>query len=375
MKIEKIEAIPVTYPEPNDHGAMRHLCLVRLTTSDGVVGWGESITQWPEASRATKAVIEGMADLLVGRSVLHNERLWRDLKAHAWWYGYRGGIASNAVAALDIAMWDAKGRSLGVSVLDLLGGPAHDELPALASCHAFKPEIADLVDDMASWMQTGVTGVKVGFGKKGDARLGYDRRRDVDFVRALREALGPDRDIMIDLGIAIRWDVATAVERTRAFEEYDIAWIEEPLGAWDPEGYATLRRKTSTRIAYGEREWDVDGYESVLATGTVDVVGIDPGRVEGITGFKLVANRVAAYRRQANAHAWSSAIVTAASLALSLNSPACRLLEVKPLPNPMQDELVAEPIRHSAGVYRPLPGPGLGIDVLDHVVERYRADR
>lgn len=372
MTVSSIEAIPVSYPEPNDNGATRHLCLVRLTTSDGVVGWGESITQWPEASRATRAIIEGLADVVIGRPVIQVERVWREMKQHVWWYGYRGGIASNAIAAIDIALWDAAGRTLGVPVLDLLGGPAQDSLPALASCHAFKADIGDLVDDMASWMSSGVVGVKVGFGKKGQSQLGFDHDRDVEFVGRLRNALGPDRAIMVDLGITVRWDVATAVRRTRAFEEHGVAWIEEPLGAWDPEGYRMLRAKTSTRIAYGEREWTVEGYDSVLDTGTVDVVGIDPGRVEGITGFRRIAARVEAHRRQVNAHAWSSAIVTAASLALSLHSGAAKLFEVKPLPNPMQDDLVATPIRHEAGTFHPLPGPGLGIEVLDDVVDHYR---
>ena len=70
-------------------------------------------------------------------------------------------------------------------------------------------------------------------------------------------------------------------------EEYNLAWLEEPLGAWDPEGYANLRSKTTTRIAYGEREWTLDQFERVLATGTVDVIGVDPGRAEGITNFHL----------------------------------------------------------------------------------------
>ena len=114
---------------------------------------------------------------------------------------------------------------------------------------------------------------------------------------------------MIDNGIAIKWDVTDAVRRAKAMEEYNLAWIEEPLGAWDPEGYANLRAKTTTRIAYGEREWTLEQFERVLATGTVDVVGVDPGRAEGITGFKKIAERCEFYRRQANAHAWSSAIV------------------------------------------------------------------
>jgi len=181
-------------------------------------------------------------------------------------------------------------------------------------------------------------------------------------------------------------DAAIRVFRERdipiqvALGNYDLgicglAWIEEPLGAWDPEGYANLRAKTTTLIAYGEKEWTLEGFERVLATGTVDVVGVDPGRAEGITGFKKVTDRVEAYRRQANAHAWSSAIVTAASLAISFSSPACKLFEFKPLRNPMQHDLVTKPFEHVNGWVYPPAGPGLGIEVIEEVVEGYRSEK
>ena len=175
----------------------------------------------------------------------------------------------------------------------------------------------------------------------------------------MREVLGPNKMLMIDNGIAIKWDVTDAVRRARAMEEYDLAWIEEPLGAWDPEGYANLRAKTTTRIAYGEREWTLEQFERVLATGTVDVIGVDPGRAEGITGFKKVTERCEFYRRQANAHAWSSAIVTAASLAISFNSPSCKLFEFKPLRNPMQHDL-GDPARSSTSMAGCIRRPGRG---------------
>jgi len=130
MRIAKIEAIPVSYPEPNDFNALRHLCLCKITADDGQVGWGESITQFPEANFAAKAIIEGMAPNLIGKDPVHTEALWRQNKHQAWWYGYGGGIASYAVAAIDIALWDLKGKALGRSVLDLLGGPVHERLPA-----------------------------------------------------------------------------------------------------------------------------------------------------------------------------------------------------------------------------------------------------
>src|SRR5690606_36588361 len=100
---------------------------------------------------------------------------------------------------------------------------------------------------------------------------------------------------------------------------------------------------------YGERDWHVRGIECILATGTVDVVGVDPGRAEGITGFAAACEAIERHGRWANAHAGSSAIVTAASHAVSFSSTACRLLEVKPLPNPMQHDLVTNPFEHRDG--------------------------
>jgi L-alanine-DL-glutamate epimerase-like enolase superfamily enzyme len=373
MRVVKMEAVPVAYPEPNDFDATRYLCLVKLTADDGQVGWGESITQFAEANAAVTALIDGLDELVVGADPVHTDVAWRRLKDRAWWYGYGGGLASYAIAAIDIALWDLKGKALGRSVCDLLGGPVHERLPAIASSHAHFESIPEMVEEAQGWLSTGLHGVKVGFGKRGNARLGYEHDRDVEYVRAMRDGLGPDKQLIIDLGIAIRWDVATAVRRVRAFEDYAIGWIEEPLGAWDPEGYATLRAKTETPIGYGEKEWTLEGFERVLATGTCDVVGCDPGRAEGITGFKRVADRVEAYRRQANAHAWSSAIVTAASLAISFSSPSFKVFEVKPLRNPMQHDLVTEPFEHRDGfVHPPVDKPGLGIEVIDEVVDRYR---
>lgn len=232
-----------------------------------------------------------------------------------------------------------------------------------------------MVEEAQGWIETGFQGVKAGFGKRGSARLGYEHDRDVEYVRAMRQGLGDDKAIMIDLGWAIKWDVTTAVRRTQAFDEFNIHWVEEPLGAWDPEGYANLRAKTTTRIAYGEKEWTLDGYERVLATGTVDVIGVDPGRAEGITGFRRVAELIEQHRRQANAHAWSSAIGTAASLAISFSSPACKVFESKPIRNPMQHELVSAPYDPVDGWALPPSGPGLGINVIEEVVDRYRSER
>jgi L-alanine-DL-glutamate epimerase-like enolase superfamily enzyme len=373
MKIVKVEPIPVAYPEPNDFNAERYLCLVKITTDEGVVGWGESITQFKEANAAVAALITGLSEFVIGQDPLNNGAIWRAIKERYWWYGYRGGIAAYALSAIDIALWDIKGKALGVSVLELLGGPVHEKLPAIASGHAHDSSIPKMTEQAQGWLSTGLQGVKVGFGKRGNAHLGYEHDRDVDYVKQMREAIGEDKKLIIDLGYAIKWDVATAVKRVQAFDHYNIDWIEEPLGAWDPEGYRTLRDKTKCLIAYGEREWNTEGFDAILATGTCDVFGIDPGRAEGITGFAKAADRIHSHKRQVNAHAWSSAIVSAASLAVSFSNLAFKLFEFKPLANPMQNELITEPFTHKDGwVYPPLGKPGLGIEVIEDVVNKYR---
>ncbi len=363
---------PLTYARGEYQS--REAVLVKVHTDDPeFFGWGEA-AMWGGPWATTATVLEKeIQPLIVGHDPHRPEYLWEKVYQETYYHG-RKGILLSCLSAIDIALWDLKGKALGRSVLDLLGGCVHERLPAIASCHAHYESIEEMAEETAEWVSTGLQGLKTGFGKRGNANLGYDHKRDVAYVKAMREVLG-DKMLMIDNGINIKWDVTDAVRRARAMEEYNLAWIEEPLGAWDPEGYANLRSKTTTRIAYGEREWTLEQFERVLATGTVDVVGVDPGRAEGITGFKKVTERCEFYRRQANAHAWSSAIVTAASLAISFNSPACKLFEFKPLRNPMQHDLVTRPFEHVDGWVYPPTGPGLGIEVIEEVVESFRSEK
>ncbi len=375
MKVASIEAIPVSYQEPTDHNRFRSVCLVKITDRDGRVGWGESCAYFPEATLATVRIIEGLAPIVIGRNPLHTEAIWHDLKQHSWWYGTGAGIASIAISGIDIALWDLKGKQLGVSVLDLLGGPVRDTLPAIASLHGTHVSIDKMAEEIAAHTATGLHGAKVGFGKAGNANLGFDEARDLKFVDKVQAAMGPGKDLMIDLGVKNFWDVPTAIRRARAFEERNVAWLEEPLGHDDPAGYAALRAASGIRIAYGEREWNVAGVQRIVQSGTVDVIGLDPGRVEGITGFRKAAEICALNRRQANAHNFSTAIVGAASQALSFASPACYLLELQPVYGPAQSDLVDRPIWHKDGSVNRPEGPGLGIEINEDLVQSARMDR
>jgi L-alanine-DL-glutamate epimerase-like enolase superfamily enzyme len=373
MRVTSVAAFPVAYPEPNDDGATRSLCLVRVETDAGAVGWGEACTLWPEASRATAELVRGLADLVVGTDPVEVGATWERLRAHTWWYG-DGGLACFAIAALDIALWDLRGKALGESLLEMLGGASRERLPALASGHATVADLDALVAETASWVPGRACGVKVGFGKRGEANLGFDHDRDVAFVAGLREALGPEPSIMVDCGVKVRWTPEQAIERTQAFEAHGLAWIEEPLGHDDPAGYAALREAVTTRIAYGEREWNLRGLARVIDSGTCDVLGVDPGRAEGISGFVAACHLAERRGVATNAHAWTSGIVLAASLAVSWAMASCELMEVQPFLNPMVGELTTAPQPTDGWWPRP-QGPGLGIEVDESVVEAARLDR
>lgn len=372
VRIAKVEPLTVSYPEPNDDNATRMLTLCRIETDDGLVGWGEAVTTWPAVSRATEALIEGFAELLIGADVRGNVELWRSMRSHSWWYGHGGGLSSFAIAAIDIALWDLKGKATGLSLVDLLGGASRERLPVIASTHAFRSSIAEEADVHGRYVADGYQGVKIGFGKRGEARLGYDIERDITFVRAVRESIGPEADLMIDRGQSLPWDLERAVTFTQAIEDQRLRWMEEPFEPHEIENFKAYRARVGTMVGTAEREWDDIGYERVIRSGIVDVVGCDPGRAQGITGSAKVIDLVERAGLWFNAHTWSSAIVTAASIALSATTDRCLLVELKPMENPMQHELVAEPFAHDDGWIAPPTSPGLGIDVDESVVERYR---
>ena len=374
MQITRVEAFPLRYPEPNDNQNIRYITLARVETDDGTVGWGECISQWPESAQAVKTVIErGLAPVLLGRDPRQTEAIWLAMKAHTWWYG-EGGIASFALSALDMACWDLKGKALGVPLYQLLGGKVHAKLRACASTHPNKATIDALAGELAGYARQGYTALKVGFGKRGEARLGVDAQRDIAFVQAAREAIGPGVDLMVDIGNGVRWDTAHAIRMARAFEPFGIRWFEEPLHPDNDEGYARLRHAVDLPIASGEREWTVAGYRRLIRSGVADIIMVDPGRAEGVSGFQKVIALTAQAGQAFNAHTWSSAINTAASLHLTASAPNYIVFELKPLPSPMQHELVTHPIEQKDGWIEIPEGPGLGVEVDERVVRKYAFD-
>jgi len=373
MIVKKIDVFPLGYEEPNDDNAMRYVVLVRIEASDGTVGWGECISQFYEATLATATLIKhGLADLIVGQDPLNIETLWEAMRDKVWWYGDVGGIAAFGISAIDMALWDLKGKLLGVPLHQLLGGKQHERLPACASSHPRAHTIDEMAQELAGHIANGYQLVKVGFGKKGLANLGVEEERDIPFVRAVREAIGPKAGFIVDIGAKVHWDLPRAVRMARAFVECPLAWLEDPFPPSNLSGYAHLRQAVpDLMLATGERCWNLEDYHRLLAANICDVILIDPGRTEGITGMHKIIQLAARYNVAMDAHTWSSAINTAASIHLSLCAARPTIFELKPAPNPMQHELVRSPFAQKDGwIYAP-EGPGLGVDVIEDMVHKY----
>lgn len=371
MRINRVDAFPLVYTEPNDCNSTRHLLLVRVEGADGMCGWGEAVTIWPEPTLAAAEIVRGgLAQVVMGREVEDVEALWLAQRDHMWWYGDTG-LACFALSAVDMALWDLKGKALGQPLHRLLGGKVTDRVRACASSHPNKATIDAMAAELADMAAQGYTALKVGFGKKGDARLGQDARRDLDFVRAVREVVGPGVDFMVDIGYKVRYEVMQAVQVTRGFEQYGIRWIEDPLPYEDWDGYLRLRDAIQTPIATGERLWRVADYQRLVERGIGDILLVDAGRAEGVTGWQRVSRLLHAAGRHVNAHAWSGGVLTAASLHLTATAPNHIIFELKPKPSPVQFDLVDLPVEQRGGWVEVRDTPGIGVEVNEAALERH----
>ncbi len=377
ITIKKIDIYPLGYQEPNDDNAWRYITLARIEASDGTIGWGECISQFKEATYATAAMLDnGLTDMLIGKNPLENEVLWNMLRGQVWWYGDTGGIAAFAISALDMALWDLKGKILGVPLYQLLGGKQQERLPVCASTHPKSSDIGDMAAELAVHIQNGYKIVKVGFGKKGHANLGTNATRDIEFVKTVRAAIGADAGLIIDIGAKMHWTVPHAIKMATAFVEYNLTWLEDVFQPDNLIGYTHLRHAVpEIMIGFGERFWNRADYLRLLQADVCDVILVDPGRTEGVTGMHQITQLAARYNVGMDPHCWSSAIITAASLHVAFASTNATIFEMKPFENPMQHELVTQPFHPVDGYIIVPDGPGLGIEVIEATVEKYNLKR
>jgi len=264
---------------------------------------------------------------------------------------------------------------LSLPVCQLLGSKLHEKVSAMASIHLDMDDVNWTVKEFSCFREQGYRIVKGGWGKRPEAVFGLARRRDIELAQRVREAIGEDIELVLDvLGARVRWDVHTAIQRLHDLEPYRLKWIEEPLPPHDYAAHTLLRRSVNISIGTGEQEWNVEGYRRLIRAGGVDVVQMDPGRCQGITGCRHIITLIEAENLGFSAHTWSSALNTAASVHLLASSTHGVCMDFKPHDSPMQHELVSDPWIQDDGHVKVRDTPGLGVTVRETVVEKYRLD-
>ena len=194
-------------------------------------------------------------------------------------------------------------------------------------------------------------------------------------MKAVREAVGPDFGLACDVSGLVRWTARHACAMARRFEPYDLMWLEDALPPEDYEGWRKLSAAAPMPIATAERDWTVEDYRHRMDCAPVDILLVDPGRVEGVTGMWLIAQDAASRGVAVVPHSWSSALNTAAALHVLATCATTRVFELKPHPSPMQHELVAEPFDMVDGRLQVPDRPGLSCEVDEAVVQRYLIGR
>jgi L-alanine-DL-glutamate epimerase-like enolase superfamily enzyme len=276
MKIERIETgyyrLPLEPMGDAGHGAIdsEELVTVKLR-AEGLEGHGYAYTIG-RGGAAIQAVIDhDLAPLLVGEDASDVEGLW-DLMWQRLLYVGRGGLASFAVAGIDVALWDLRGLGRGEPLYRLFGAEAR-EIPAYGSGVDLPKSLDDLLRQTEGFMERGLPGVKV--------KVGRPEGDDEERVGAVRKLVGDDVDLMVDANMA--WDAETALERGKRLEEVGIYWYEEPSIPEDVAGHARLVRELEAPIAVGESLHSPHEFRRYVDEGAVEVLQIDPITNGGIT--------------------------------------------------------------------------------------------
>jgi L-alanine-DL-glutamate epimerase-like enolase superfamily enzyme len=347
MKIATVDAVPLGIPwkatDPPSPWTARlgKQILVRITTDEGVVGWGESFALG--APTAVCAVIrEALTPLLVGEPPTDLERLVDRLHRHTLLFGRRG-LGMFAISGVELALWDLAGQLRGVPVYELLGGLAQPRIPAYASLARFDRP-ADVARAAAAAVAQGFRGVKL-------------HQTDVASVAAARQAVGPGTALMLDVNCP--WSPAEAIRMGRALAPYDLAWLEEPV--WPPEDYQGLARVAAaldTPIAAGENEATAFGFREMLRAGAADILQPSPTKVGGLGEARKIATLAAADNVSVVPHSFYFGPGLAAALHLAAATPGMAWVEW-PM-GELATPLLAAPIRPVDGWLAPPAGPGLG---------------
>ncbi len=382
MKITAVEAFVLKssghYSNPRDAEEPQgptYMGVVKVSTDEGICGYSDMETCASVAKACVDAprwsleegmeCFDGLATLLVGENPLEVERLWYRMFRGSIYYGRRG-VAIQAISAIDIALWDICGKFYRQPVHILLGGKWRNQVRAYAST-LFRPTPAAMKKAVAGYIDEGFTAVKFGWGV-----FGRNPRSDVNLVAAAREALGDDRDLLVDTGWFVERTPKEAIQVVKSIEQFQPFLVEELLHPEDYDGYRKVADSVDTRIACGEQEATEWGFAQLIERGGVDVLQPDLTRCGGFTVARKIVHMAERANRLVLPHSWSSDLLTAASLHLTAFQRRAEFVEFSTSQGPLSRELIKEPLRMIDGYLTVPAGPGLGVEVNDEAIAKYR---
>jgi L-alanine-DL-glutamate epimerase-like enolase superfamily enzyme len=385
MRIKHVQAWWVRIPietarqHRSDFGQVRTFdaAILRIETDDGIVGWGEGKNA--AGSAGTYGALVHMlnhevAPLLIGRDPRDISPIWEmqyngsraetaAAAGHAMPQIARRGVPVAAISAVDIALWDIFGKSLGEPVWRLLGGCKLAAMPAYAS--GGWADVDGIGEQLKSYIdQGGFKGVKMRVGAMdGPPHVSAAR------VRAAREALGPDVDIMVDAHGT--YTVAGAKRFMQLASDCNLAWFEEPVIADDKSGMAEVRASGSIPIATGESEATRYAFRDLAVMKSADIFQPDPAFCGGISEAMRIGTIASAFNLRFAPHLWAGAPCFFAGLHVCAASPASFIVEYSLGANPMIHDLVEETIEVKDGMIAIPDRPGLGFTISESFLEAH----
>lgn len=370
MKITDVETIYLRLPwvkELTDSG--QDALIVRVHTDEGITGIGE-VDSSPLAVRGaiegpfSHNITSGLRQIVLGEDPFEIEKIWHKMYRMNVYAGRRG-IGIHAMSGIDLALWDIKGKALGLPVWKLLGGGFHRRMRAYAST-LFGATPDETRERGKRLVDLGFSAVKFGW-----EPMGRDEETDIALVREGRKGVGDKADLMIDAGLC--YDAKTAIQRARRFEEYKIFWFEEPLAPDNYEGYRRLSEATSLRIAAGEEESERRSYIELMDKGKIDIVQVDLTRCGGITEGVKIASLAADRGLPCVNHGFTTYINVAAALHFLASIPNSFIMEyVAEEGTTLRDEITRQSFRAEDGWVKVPEEPGLGVELDETAIERYR---
>ena len=328
--------------------------LARVTTEDGVQGFGYVVALRPNLVPVVAQATRELGAHLIGQHVLEVEAAWRRLEQVGSWVG-PGGMLHLAMAPLDIALWDAAGKTLGQPLYRLLGG-YRDRLPAYASDALwYSLSLDELAASAARHLAQGFRAMKL--------RLGHEDTPEAEAsrVRAVRQAAGPHIQILVDATES--WDIPRAVRTGRRLQEEGIAWLEDPVEHQNVTGLSHLTDLLDIPVAAGEHLYELSAFKAHLQARAVNIAIIDLGRIGGITPWRRAAALAQAYQIPVCGH-----VIPEIHVHLLAAIPNGFMVEYVPRSAPI---LRAMPALEEGALVAP-KGPGLGLELDEAAVRRYR---